>query len=116
MRKREEDRQKKLEADSTRVLYRCAACNHFCFKLGIWTPYSNLGPLTFCSRVVAQFDTSVTEVRAGEGDGTAGGRYAVWCWQKPLQGALAGKNQTCTRPALVLRSPQSKPKGYTLDC
>ncbi|CAI5517063.1 unnamed protein product [Closterium sp. Naga37s-1] len=33
MRQRVEERQRKAEADLSRVLYRCAACNHFCFKL-----------------------------------------------------------------------------------
>ncbi|CAI6007290.1 unnamed protein product [Closterium sp. NIES-65] len=32
MRQRVEERQRKAEADLSRVLYRCAACNHFCFK------------------------------------------------------------------------------------
>ncbi|CAI5474381.1 unnamed protein product [Closterium sp. Yama58-4] len=33
MRQRVEERQRKAEADLSRVLYRCAACTHFCFKL-----------------------------------------------------------------------------------
>ncbi|GJP29469.1 hypothetical protein CLOM_g16660 [Closterium sp. NIES-68] len=33
MRQRVEERQRKAEADLSRVLYRCAACSHFCFKL-----------------------------------------------------------------------------------
>ncbi|GBG46512.1 hypothetical protein CBR_g79910 [Chara braunii] len=33
IRKREENKRKRKEVESTRVLYRCSACGHFCFKL-----------------------------------------------------------------------------------
>eukprot|EP00271_Cylindrocystis_brebissonii_P013275 TRINITY_DN32998_c0_g1_i1.p1 TRINITY_DN32998_c0_g1~~TRINITY_DN32998_c0_g1_i1.p1 ORF type:complete len:487 (+),score=99.33 TRINITY_DN32998_c0_g1_i1:534-1994(+) len=33
MRTREEEKRRRMEADATRVMYRCSACSHFCFKL-----------------------------------------------------------------------------------